>query len=205
MIENYVRPLFQKICVDPVARRCGRYATPNVITFLSFLTGVAILPSLLFDIIPIACLLLGISGYLDTLDGTVARFRQETSDIGTILDILSDRFVEAAIIIGLYAIDPSNRGLMALCMLSSVLICVTSFLVVGIFTPNHSNKGFYYSPGLIERAEAFIFFGVMFCLPNYFTELSILFSILVVLTAIIRVYQYMKVDVTIVSNLPFKE
>lgn len=190
MIESYLRPLYQKIFVDPVARWFGRYATPNFITLLSFLTGVGILPSLLFDKIPFACLLLGISGYLDTLDGTVARFRLQTSDLGTILDILSDRFVEAIIIIGLYMVDPANRGLMTLCMLSSVLICVTSFLMVGIFTTNHSNKGFHYSHGLMERAEAFIFFGLMFCLPNYFIELAALFSVLVLLTAIIRIYQY---------------
>lgn len=190
MIESYIRPFYQKICVDPVAKRCEQYLSPKTITMLSCLLGVAILPALLLQQIFLACLLLIISGYLDTLDGTVARLRNKTSNIGTVLDILSDRIVEAVIIIALFMVDPSQRGLLALIMLTSVLICVTSFLLVGIFTPNDSRKGFYYHPGLMERAEAFLFFGLMFYLPGLFTELALLFSTLVLLTAVIRVYQY---------------
>ena len=75
-------------------------------------------------------------------------------------------------------------------MLGSILLCVTSFLVVGIFSENSSKKGFYYSPGLIERLEAFIFFICMLVLPMYFEALSIIFTILVVMTTVIRVMQF---------------
>jgi phosphatidylglycerophosphate synthase len=190
MIENYLRPLYQLKFVDPVAMWCGRYISANGVTFLACLSGVAIFPALYFNQSLLAIVLLLISGYLDTLDGTIARLRNEASNLGTLYDILSDRIVEAAIIMGIFTVAPVSRALMSICMLSSVLICVTSFLVVGIFTPNHSNKGFHYSPGLMERAEAFFFFGLMICLPKCFFALSTTFCFLVVLTAIIRVAQY---------------
>ena len=77
-------------------------------------------------------------------------------------------------------------------MLGSILLCITSFLVVGIFTPNHSSKSFHYSPGLIERAEAFLFFIVMIFVPYYFTFFAFLFATLVALTALIRLWQFSK-------------
>lgn len=75
-------------------------------------------------------------------------------------------------------------------MLTSILLCVTSFLVVGIFTEKQTEKSFYYSPGLIERGEAFFFFILMILFPSYFVLLSSLFILLVLLTTAIRVVQF---------------
>lgn len=72
-------------------------------------------------------------------------------------------------------------------MLSSVLICVTSFLVAAVLEKTTGNKAFYYSPGLMERAEAFIFFIFMMLLPFTFSVLSIVFVVLVLYTAIVRI------------------
>jgi hypothetical protein len=81
-------------------------------------------------------------------------------------------------------------GIFSLLMLGSILICVTSFLVVGIFLENTSQKSFYYSPGLIERAEAFLFFVLMILFSKAFSILAVIFSILVFLTAALRLYQF---------------
>ena len=75
-------------------------------------------------------------------------------------------------------------------MLGSMLVCVTSFLVVGIFVENHTEKGFHYSVGLIERAESFLFFILMIVFPEWFGVLSLLFIILVFYTAIERLYRF---------------
>ena len=132
------------------------------------------------------------TGFLDTLDGSLARHLKTTSPKGTVFDITSDRLVEFSIILGLYAFDPTHRALGTLLMLGSVLICVTSFLVVGIFEDNQTEKGFHYSPGIMERAEAFLFFGAMILFPSYFMILAILFTSLVFLTAVIRLSQFSK-------------
>lgn len=69
-----------------------------------------------------------------------------------------DRVVEFVVVLALWFVAPQQRGLWCLLMLGSMLLCITSFLVVGIFSENQSQKSFHYSSGLMERAEAFSFF-----------------------------------------------
>lgn len=192
MLETYLRPLYQKILIEPFASWWSNYFSPNSMTLIGCLLGMTVAIALLVGMPIVACILLLFSGYCDTLDGTLARLTNNISAVGSMLDIVSDRAVEFAVIVGLYSCDPLHRGWLTLLMLGSVLICVTSFLVVGIFTPNETDKGFYYSPGLIERAEAFVFFIAMMLFPSYFQSLALLFSILVLLTAARRMQQFVQ-------------
>lgn len=165
---------------------------PIVITICAMVAGL-ITAGFIFGGQPwLAVLFLILSGGLDVLDGSLARATGKVSEKGAVLDIVSDRVVEASIIIALALVDPISRALSSLIMLSSVLICITSFLVVGIFVNNDSKKSFYYSAGLMERTEAFLFFGGMILFPQSFLLLSSLFSGLVFLTAAIRVGQFLK-------------
>jgi phosphatidylserine synthase len=164
---------------------------PDFFTYLACLSGLSIIPLLAFGYSITAFAMLTLSGFLDTVDGSIARLLKISSPRGAALDIVSDRIVEFAIILGLYTIDPATRGLPAILMLGSILICVTSFLIVGVFTEKDSEKSFYYSPGLIERAEAFIFFALMILFPSIFTIASYLFSFLVFITAALRMRQFM--------------
>lgn len=157
MIEQYLRPHYQKCLVNPIANFVGGRMSANQITVLSGLFGVLVLPALLLHQIKLAIVLLLLSGYCDTLDGTLARFNQNPSDWGSALDITMDRLVEWVVVFSLFSLAPSERGFWCLLMLGSMLLCITSFLVVGIFSVNHSEKSFHYSPGLMERAEAFSF------------------------------------------------
>lgn len=200
MIENYIRPAYQKLCVDPIAKRLVDKCTPNQITLFACFLGILIMPALSMHRPLLATLLLLLSGYCDTLDGTLARLNSTNSNAGTMFDIVIDRIVEFAVILGLFAVDPMHRGWETLFMLGSVMICVTSFLVVGIFTPNSSNKGFHYSPGLIERFEAFVFFTAMIWLPHYFQWFSSVFSILVGWTAYLRVSQFVRTTSNVIPT-----
>ncbi|MDE3036935.1 MAG: CDP-alcohol phosphatidyltransferase family protein [Pseudomonadota bacterium] len=189
MLEHHIRPLYQHIFVEPVAGRLARYFSPNAITLLSLATGVASAPVIAYGFPWLACSLLLISGYLDTLDGTVARLTGRATPFGAMLDVISDRWVEWAVILGLYAVDPATRGWPCLLMLGSVLIIITGFLSAGIFIKNDSHKSFNYTPGLMERPEAFTFFALMIFFPAAFTWLAWLFTLLVVYTAYVRVLQ----------------
>lgn len=191
MIDSLFRRQYQKVLVDPIAQNLEA-VTPLKLTILSCFFGSIVCPLLAFDLQYVACASLILSGYFDTLDGSVARRFSKTSSIGAVLDIVSDRFVEFSVIMGLYAVDPVQRALPALLMLGTVLLCITSFLVVGIMTPNESEKGFYYSPGIMERAEAFILWMAMMLLPQLFSPLAYAFSLLVALTTVIRLAQFYK-------------
>ena len=192
MIEAYIRPALQQILVDPLANRLSLVSicTPNKITLFALLTGILASILIVLDFPVTSILLLLISGYLDVLDGTVARIRQKSSALGTVYDIVSDRAVEISILIALYAVNPELRGTACLLMLGSILLCVTSFLVIGIVKENKSTKGFHYSSGIIERAEAFIFFIFMIAFPAIFLLLAYIFTVLVLFTTFIRIYQF---------------
>ncbi|WP_058512655.1 CDP-alcohol phosphatidyltransferase family protein [Legionella santicrucis] len=190
MIEQHVREHYQQIFVNPIANHLPYFITPNQITLLSGILGLLIFPALLFHQEFLAICLLLLSGYCDTLDGTVARFSQQTSNWGSVLDIMIDRLVELVVVLALWCVAPLERGLWCLLMLGSMLLCITSFLVVGIFSENHSQKSFHYSPGLMERAEAFSFFIAMMVWPHAFVFLAFLFTLLVTFTAIVRLRDF---------------
>jgi phosphatidylglycerophosphate synthase len=162
------------------------------LTFFAGFLGISIFPVLALGFPLFAFTLLILSGFMDTLDGSLARLYAKDSPKGAAMDIITDRVVEFAIVLGLYSVDPSSRALAVILMLGSILICITSFLIVGIFTENNSEKSFFYSPGIIERAEAFILFAAMMLLPSAFFFLSYLFSFLVLTTALIRMVQFLK-------------
>lgn len=192
MLEQTIRDTYQIWLVDPVARWIGCQLSPITITIFSGLIGLLFIPLIAGHYTLSAIIVLLISGYLDTLDGTVARLQKSDSDIGSLLDLMTDRVVEFAAVLGFYWLNPLQHALPALLMLGSMLICITSFLAVGIFTANDSHKSFHYSPGLMERAEAFIFFIVMALFPAAFIDLAYIFAVLVSLTAVIRIYQFIK-------------
>lgn len=166
------------------------FFSPLQATFMAILCGFFTLPLLAAKYSLAACIFLLLSGFFDTLDGTLARHKKLVTSFGTVLDITGDRLVEFSLILGLYLFQPEARGLACICMLGSVLLCVTSFLVVGIFTENQSEKSFHYSPGLIERAEAFIFFLLMILFPEWFFFLALLFSLTVFLTVLVRLWEF---------------
>ncbi|KTD14748.1 putative phosphatidoglycerophosphate synthase [Legionella gratiana] len=190
MIEQHLRDYYQQIFVNPVANRLGHFVTPNQITLLSGILGILVFPALVMHQELLAICLLLLSGYCDTLDGTLARFSQQTSNWGSILDIMIDRLVEFVVVLTLWSVAPLERGLWCMLMLGSMLLCITSFLVVGIFSENQSQKSFHYSPGLMERAEAFSFFIAMMLWPHAFIVLAFLFTILVTFTALIRLKDF---------------
>ena len=192
MLELHLRPLYQRIFVHPVAKQLAKKCTPNSVSLASLFIGVAAAPAIAMGAPWTAVILLLISGYLDTLDGTIARMTDNCTDFGTMLDITCDRIVEIAIMIGLFAYAPDERGWFCIAMLGSVLIVVTTFLTAGMFMPNESEKTFNYTPALMERPEAFTFFILMMFIPEYFSWFAYLFIVLVLYTAALRMVQVKK-------------
>jgi len=190
MLERTVRPLFQKFFVDPPVRLLlPLRLNPDLLTTAGAGLGLAAAPLLYLKLSWAALCALAVSGYLDALDGSYARALGVSSEKGSALDIVSDRAVEFSVVLGLYLYAPA-RALPCIVMLGSMLLCITSFLVVGIFEKNETLKSFHYSEGLMERAEAFVFFGLMMLWPAAFTPLAWLFSALVFYTAAARLAEF---------------
>lgn len=196
MLENHLRPTIESLIFEPIVRILEKSgAHPNHVTLASLCFGLAVVPALYLGTPWLAVGLLWLSGLGDVIDGSLARATEKTSDFGTAFDIISDRIVEFSVVLALFLVSP-GRELVALSMLGSILVCVTSFLVVGIMTEKKGPKSFYYSPGLMERAEAFVMFSLMMLLPGWFTLLGWLFVGLVSATAIIRVNEFRRAQLS---------
>lgn len=182
MLEAIIRPYFQKVCVDPVVACChSSFITPNRVTLLGVLFGMAA-GAFIASHSVLALALLLLSGLCDSVDGALARAKGMSSELGSVFDIVGDRVVEAAVMLGLFAYAPLERGWWVLVMLSTMFLCVTAFLVVSLFLEKSSDKSFFYSPGFIERPEAFGFFAVMILFPAAFFIVAAIFSALVLIT-----------------------
>ena len=129
---------------------------------------------------------------LDGFDGAVARINGPT-EFGGYLDTLADFLFYVSVPVAFGIAMPTNL-LPALLLVASFTITAVSFLGFAAIAARRGQddgslgpKAFYYSTGLMEGGETIAFF-ILFCLlPNYFTELALLFAGLCVLTVVQRV------------------
>lgn len=190
MLEKWIRLIYQRKVVTPLIPFLDMF-TPCQITVAGGISGILSAACIILSSPLSATILLLLSGLCDTLDGSLARHDNHTSNWGCALDIFTDRVVECAMILGLFFVNTSQRAVPCMLMLISILLCITSFLLVGIFSSQEdSDKSFDYSPGLMERAEAFLFFITMTWVPALFELLAYAFTLLVFITSFIRLYQF---------------
>ncbi|MCP4177855.1 MAG: CDP-alcohol phosphatidyltransferase family protein [bacterium] len=200
MIDSFTQDFFKKIFVSPVVKLLPERVTPNQLTLLAGCFGILVIPLLYFRFSIIACIFIIISGYLDNLDGALASTRRQITNTGALFDLTMDRLVEFSVILGLYLYNPDPRGFLCILMLGSMLICITTFLGTGIFSENDSEKSFKYSRGIIERTETFILFILLILLPEYFVILSLLYTVLILITACLRIKNFIKNEKVRVSE-----
>ncbi len=95
---NSLRPYLTKF-LEPLASRLN--VNPNIVTIIS--PFIAILSAIFFaggNLIGGALFIL-LSGFLDVVDGAVARYHNRASPFGAFLDSTMDRFADAIIFIGI--------------------------------------------------------------------------------------------------------
>lgn len=166
--------------------------TPNLVTVIALITGILAAFLNFYGNIIIALLLLWISGYLDSVDGAMARKLGLTTPFGTLLDITFDRLVELSIIISI-ALKYENTRIYLLFLLSSILISMTIFLTVGALSKNNGVKSFRYQAGVAERTEGFIMFSLIMCLEGNYKIITInIFTIIILITIFQRIIEAKK-------------
>jgi CDP-diacylglycerol--glycerol-3-phosphate 3-phosphatidyltransferase len=133
-----------------------------------------------------AVLLLWLSGWLDAVDGELARRTKKVSRLGAFLDVWFDRVVECFILLTLGIRYPES-GFALLCAALSIILSFSAFLLTGNLVQNRSEKSFFYQSGLMERSEGFIIFSFMWLFPEHLDPLSFLCAALILFTAFQRV------------------
>lgn len=183
--------------VQPIIEKAARFFirkgfSANGVTILAFAIG--LIPAVLYiiGVNPIISVsILWMSGFLDAVDGTVARITKSSSSIGTLMDITFDRLVEISLIIAIMVITPEVSWLLAL-LSSSIVLSMTIFLTVGSISDKQTEKSFYYQPGLAERTEGFIFFSLMLIFPKYLIVIISAFIVAIIYTAVQRFVEAVK-------------
>lgn len=180
MLDTHARKHVQPI-VDKTADALLKLGfTANGVTKIAFVIGISSGLLIYLDEPILAVIALWLSGYLDVVDGTIAR-KTKPSSWGTLLDISFDRLVEIGVILGLaFRFPDSMWALLLLC--ASIVIAMTIFLTVGALSDKKGMKSFYYQAGLAERTEGFILFTLMMLFSTYLTAITLIFFAIQIFT-----------------------
>ena len=186
--RKYIQPLIG-VGAD-IAMKLGLSA--NGVTIIAMLLGLlsGVLVALGFNIA--AVLVLWFSGYLDAVDGTIARKTKSSSPFGTVMDITFDRMVEGAVILGV-AYKYSDFSFISLILAVSIIISMTIFLTTGPLAENKGEKTFYYQAGLAERTEGFLMLSLMILLKENAGIVINIFTAMVLFTAFQRFVEAKKI------------
>lgn len=161
---------------------------PTQVTCIALIIGILASLVYYFDNILLAIILLWFSGFLDAVDGTMARKTNSITRTGTLLDICFDRMVELVFII-VFALKHQGSTFALLCLTCAIVLSMSVFLTSGMLLENKGKKSFHYQAGLMERTEGFIMFTIMMILNSFMKEMAFIYAGLVLFTAVQRLLQ----------------
>lgn len=190
MLDTHGRAVVQPIISKTAQSLLSFGLTANHVTYLAFFVGImaSVMVYLGQPIAGVA--ILWLSGFLDAVDGSMARLSKSSSSWGTVLDVTFDRVVEAGILVSLAFRHPEPKVLMLFLFLAlSIIFTMTIFLTVGAVSEKESYKSFYYQPGLAERTEGFILFSLLVLFQSHLVLWTIIFIGVEITTGIQRLLE----------------
>ena len=191
MIETYLRSRVQPFFDTIGTCFTALHISANSITLLAFITGLCAALCIASTYLKSALCLLILSGLLDMLDGTVARLNGTKHNFGAYCDLISDRMVEAAVIIGFAWLHPEHIFAYLL-FFAAVMLHFSTFVTAGALFPNMSAKSMHYDASIVERAEAFMIFFAMLIWPYLIFELLMTLNIIIFVAGTTRFKRVME-------------
>lgn len=188
MLDSRARHIVQPMIAKTARFFVQRKITANQVTWAAFLLGSTSGVLIVLGLPYLAVFVLWLSGFLDAVDGTMAREEKSTSAWGTLMDITFDRVVELSVIIGLAIVYPHAQFSLLL-LTASIVVSMTIFLTVGALSEKQGMKSFYYQAGIAERTEGFIMLTLMICFSQWLVVWTIVFVLLELYTAIQRMLE----------------
>ena len=190
MLDTRARKKFDSL-FDKTARVfLSRGLRPNHITTAALVVGLGAGVALYFTPVP-AVGLLWLSGFLDAVDGSMARQGKTSSASGALYDIICDRLVELSVFWALALRHPESL-LAMLGLMTAILLSMTAFLTTGILAPKSGEKSFYYQAGLMERTEGFILSTFMMVFQKWLVPITWVYAALIGITIAQRLWEAAK-------------
>jgi archaetidylinositol phosphate synthase len=179
---NKLRP-YVKIIMDPIAERMK--INPNIITVAGLL--VSVLAAYMFargDLL-LGGVFIALSGFVDMLDGAIARKNQTNTPFGGVLDSTMDRFADAFIFMGII-----YGGFVD--WFIGILTLLASF-TVSYVRARAESEGIKCGVGIAERPERLIILMAGAFLGYFFNPSLMYWAVVIVmvlgyLTVIQRLY-----------------
>jgi phosphatidylglycerophosphate synthase len=169
--------------LDAVARLlAGLGVRPNALSCAALALGLGGAALFALDHGWWALLALLASGLMDAVDGRVARLGAGPTPWGGVLDLVFDRVVEAAVLLGIAVPRPAWH-LPALVLACTWYVNLCVFLAVGAASEKRSEKVIFYPPGLLERGELLILAFVVVALPRLAPAAAYVYAVLELVTA----------------------
>jgi archaetidylinositol phosphate synthase len=154
--------------------------SPNGFTLLTLLSAFAVFYFLVIEDFLVAAALILITGFLDAVDGSVARYMKKTTKKGAYLDTIADRYVELIIIFALLFVSFPIFYLPAAAWIFLYLfgsLMTTYSKAAAAEKRLTKNVG-----GLVERGERFIMLFIGVVLAVY--DKTLLLYVIIIMAAL---------------------
>ncbi|MEA3336297.1 MAG: CDP-alcohol phosphatidyltransferase family protein [Chloroflexota bacterium] len=173
------------------------HISPNTITVMAMVVGLAAAGLAAGQMYLWALFLWLVSRILDGMDGLVARLRNQQSDFGGYLDMVTDSVVYAAVPIGLFLGNPTlELGISLAFLLGSFYVNLASWMYLSAILEKRNlganTRGELTTvtmpAGLVGGAETILFYCAFFIWPGALLWLFLAMAALVVLGTLQRVW-----------------
>ncbi len=191
MLDSTVRKTVSGL-LEPLGRRLYKKGIrANAITLIGWVFGLSSCLAVLDRLWKVALVLWLVNRAIDGVDGSVARASKPTK-LGGYLDLIADFSIYGGFIAALAVVEPESRlALIVLFFtyyLSGVAFLAFTSLTSGENIGGNDGRSIRFLGGLAEGTETVLVY-VLFCLfPNRSDQIAWVFSGLVFITAIHRVY-----------------
>lgn len=179
---NKLRP-YVKIVLDPIAERMK--INPNIITMAGLLVSLVAAYMFARGDLLLGGVFIALSGFVDMLDGAIARKNQTNTPFGGVLDSTMDRFADAFILMGII-----YGGFVD--WFIGILTLLASF-TVSYVRARAESEGIKCDVGIAERPERLIILMAGAFLGYFFNPSLMYWAVVIVmvlgyLTVIQRLY-----------------
>ena len=195
-IKDGFRTLVQPI-VDVIA---DVKPNPNILTAFSLLLSVAAAVVFAVGRLQPAALLLLLAGFLDILDGGVARASNRTTRFGALLDSVLDRYSEFAVFAGLgyhffnREISHAESGRILLLLIAAAM---GGSLIVSYVRARAEGLGFDCRVGLFQRPERLVVLSLGALISEQLLIIAVgLIAVMANVSALQRIYHVWKLERT---------
>ncbi len=195
MLDRVLRPVKDRL-FTPAAERIGVSFSPNALTLLSFVVGLAAAALLLVQSFGWALVVWLGSRVLDGMDGAVARAHGRQTDFGGYLDIVLDFVVYAAMPIALIAGRGAGPGeyLALAALLGAFYVNAASWMYLSAILEKRAQgaaargepTSVTMPEGVIGGSETIVFFALFMLLPHHAAPMFLLMALLLAVTVVQR-------------------